>query len=93
MSGADLPDGTAVPQGRGRLGAPLGDRPRRRVPTGVLTEVAGIATSGGTPLVVASRQPGEPPRVLGVIHLKDVVKPGMKERFAAAARAWASAPS
>ena len=52
------------------------------VPSGVLTEVAGIASSGGTPLVVASKQPGEPPRVLGVIHLKDVVKPGMKERFA-----------
>jgi len=35
-----------------------------------------IATSGGTPLVVASDT-----RVLGVIHLKDVVKEGMRERF------------
>jgi len=39
--------------------------------------VDGIATRGGTPLVVA-----DGPRVLGVIYLKDVVKPGMKERFA-----------
>jgi hypothetical protein len=31
-------------------------------------------------------------RVLGVIHLKDVVKGGMRERFAQL-RAWASAPS
>ncbi len=38
--------------------------------------VGGIATSGGTPLVVADRN-----RVLGVIHLKDIVKGGMRERF------------
>jgi K+-transporting ATPase ATPase B chain len=35
-----------------------------------------VSNSGGTPLVVA-----ENGRVLGVIHLKDVVKGGMKERF------------
>ena len=39
-----------------------------------------IARSGGTPLAVA-----EDGRLLGVIHLKDVVKPGIKERFADAA--------
>ncbi len=37
-----------------------------------------IARTGGTPLAVAD---GE--RLLGTIHLKDVVKPGIKERFAA----------
>jgi K+-transporting ATPase ATPase B chain len=52
------------------------------MPSGVLTEVDGIATSGGTPLAVAVQEPGRAPRTLGVIHLKDVVKPGMKERFA-----------
>jgi K+-transporting ATPase ATPase B chain len=36
----------------------------------------GIADSGGTPLVVADGN-----KVLGVIHLKDVVKGGIKERF------------
>ena len=36
-----------------------------------------VARSGGTPLAVASGD-----RLLGVIHLKDVVKPGIKERFA-----------
>src|SRR4029077_13922062 len=47
-----------------------------RIPPG-LTEVTDhIARSGGTPLVVA-----DGPRVLGVIHLKDVVKGGMRERF------------
>ena len=44
---------------------------------GRLTEVTDhIARSGGTPLVVA-----DGPKVLGVIHLKDVVKGGMRERF------------
>ena len=37
-----------------------------------------IARSGGTPLVVADRA-----RALGVIHLKDVIKGGMRERFTA----------
>jgi K+-transporting ATPase ATPase B chain len=42
------------------------------------TLVDGIARSGGTPLAVCRSG-----RVLGVIHLKDVVKPGIRERFAA----------
>jgi K+-transporting ATPase ATPase B chain len=42
--------------------------------------VDGISASGGTPLVVAERTTG-PARVLGVVHLKDVVKSGMRERF------------
>ncbi|MFK4265614.1 potassium-transporting ATPase subunit KdpB [Streptomyces milbemycinicus] len=39
-----------------------------------------ISESGGTPLVVVERTEGAA-RVLGVIHLKDVVKHGMRERF------------
>ena len=46
-----------------------------------------IARSGGTPLGLA-----ENGKLLGVIHLKDVVKPDIKERFARNAAAWASAP-
>jgi K+-transporting ATPase ATPase B chain len=42
--------------------------------------VDGISASGGTPLVVGERTGGTA-RVLGVIHLKDVVKQGMRERF------------
>ncbi len=44
--------------------------------------VDGISAAGGTPLVVAERTGGGVPRVLGVIHLKDIVKQGMSERFA-----------
>ncbi|MFJ4409505.1 potassium-transporting ATPase subunit KdpB [Streptomyces sp. NPDC088910] len=47
--------------------------------------VDGISASGGTPLVVGEivrRDGGTTATVLGVIHLKDVVKAGMRERFA-----------
>ena len=47
----------------------------------VAETVEEIAVSGGTPLVVAERSAGSG-RVLGVVHLKDVVKPGIAERFA-----------
>ena len=43
--------------------------------------VDGISASGGTPLVVAEVESGQPARALGVVHLKDVVKTGMRERF------------
>ncbi|GLX00518.1 potassium-transporting ATPase subunit KdpB [Microtetraspora sp. NBRC 16547] len=42
--------------------------------------VDGISASGGTPLVVGEIADGKA-RVLGVIHLKDVVKAGMRDRF------------
>ncbi|MER7283140.1 potassium-transporting ATPase subunit KdpB [Dactylosporangium sp. NPDC000244] len=48
--------------------------------------VDAVSSSGGTPLVVASRRAGEPARTLGVVHLKDVVKLGMRERFDAMRR-------
>ena len=46
------------------------------LPKEVTAAVETIARSGGTPLVVAENR-----RVLGVIHLKDIVKGGMRERF------------
>ncbi|KXU89111.1 potassium-transporting ATPase subunit B [Paraburkholderia monticola] len=52
-----------------------------RFPTEVSNAVAEVARRGSTPLVVAEK--GEQgARVLGVIELKDVVKGGIKERFA-----------
>ncbi len=49
-----------------------------KTPSEFRQAVERIATSGGTPLAVADGG-----KLLGVIHLKDVVKPGIKERFAA----------
>jgi K+-transporting ATPase ATPase B chain len=50
------------------------------VPTELGDIVDGICAAGGTPLVVGQVSDGKP-SVLGVIHLKDVVKQGMSERF------------
>jgi K+-transporting ATPase ATPase B chain len=47
------------------------------LPSSVSETVSAIARSGGTPLVVCRND-----RVLGVVELKDIVKGGIKERFA-----------
>ncbi|MFY8210631.1 MAG: potassium-transporting ATPase subunit KdpB [Caulobacter sp.] len=49
----------------------------KSIPTELSAAVDRIARSGGTPLAVS-----ENGVLVGVIHLKDVVKPGVKERFA-----------
>ncbi|MCE0968354.1 potassium-transporting ATPase subunit KdpB [Pseudomonas sp. NMI4491_12] len=50
---------------------------RLEMPPALAREVERIAQSGGTPLLVCIDK-----RLVGVIHLKDVVKPGIRERFA-----------
>nr|WP_174267505.1 potassium-transporting ATPase subunit KdpB [Nocardioides zeae] len=50
-------------------------------PPALLAAVEQVSASGGTPLVVAERVGDAPARLLGVVHLKDVVKEGMRERF------------
>lgn len=54
---------------------------RGTVPPDLQPLVERIARDGGTPLVVAERETGSA-HVLGVIYLKDVVKGGIRERFA-----------
>jgi K+-transporting ATPase ATPase B chain len=76
MSGVDL-DGRSIRKGAADaiarwIAAAGGTAPAELEPI-----VEKIAVSGGTPLVVASDS-----TALGVIHLKDVVKEGMRERFA-----------
>lgn len=53
------------------------DAAGQRMPAEVMDDVSQVARHGGTPLVVA-----EGARVLGVIELKDIVKGGIRERFA-----------
>jgi K+-transporting ATPase ATPase B chain len=55
----------------------LADIEAKDVPSDVAAAVDRIARSGGTPLAVS-----ENGKLMGVIHLKDIVKPGVKERFA-----------
>ncbi len=74
MSGVDLPDGQAIRKG-------AADAVMRHLGHGASPEldaaVRKVANSGGTPLLVARND-----RPLGVIALKDVVKPHIRERFA-----------
>jgi K+-transporting ATPase ATPase B chain len=74
MSGVDLPCGVALRKGASDTMAKLTGG---ALVSGVEQAVRKIASSGGTPLVVA--RDGV---VLGVVHLKDVVKPHIRERFA-----------
>ncbi len=80
MSGVDIPqDGRII---RIRKGAPdamfsLIENENHSTPPELKASVETIARNGGTPLVVTLD--GE---ALGVIHLKDIVKGGIKERFA-----------
>ncbi len=86
MSGVDL-DGRSIRKG-------AADAIRRWIEDGGGT-VAGRArrrsSSGSRPR--AGRRSSSPSdaTALGVVHLKDVVKEGMRERFDAAAARWASA--
>src|SRR5579875_2945557 len=76
MSGLDLVDGRSI-----RKGAPdairawVADRGGDAATT-LSAEVERVARAGGTPLLLA-----EDKRILAVIHLKDILKPNMRERF------------
>ncbi len=80
MSGLDLADGGAIRKGAGGAVAAWTRATGGVVPDELAAMVEVISSSGGTPLVVADKADGAA-RVLGVIHLKDVVKPGMRARF------------
>jgi K+-transporting ATPase ATPase B chain len=75
MSGVDM-DGRSIRKGAVDAIANYLKENGSGLPDEVRATVETVARSGGTPLVVA-----ENGRALGVIHLKDIVKGGMKERF------------
>ena len=75
MSGVDI-DGRQVRKGATDSVVEFVHENGGTVPTELMDITDRISRSGGTPLVVADRD-----RCLGVIHLKDVVKGGMRERF------------
>jgi potassium-transporting ATPase ATP-binding subunit len=74
MSGLDLADGSQVRKGATSMVIAWVGGTASDDLDGVITR---ISESGGTPLVVARDK-----RILGVVHLKDIVKEGLKERFA-----------
>jgi K+-transporting ATPase ATPase B chain len=76
MSGVDM-DGTRIR--KGAVDAMLADIGNTSEAARELRQIAeGVAKSGGTPLAV-----GRDGKLLGVVHLKDIVKGGIRERFAA----------
>jgi K+-transporting ATPase ATPase B chain len=76
MSGVNL-GGREIRKGAGDAIAAFVQSRGGHAPTELRTIVDRIARAGGTPLVVA-----ENAKPLGVIHLKDIVKGGIRERFA-----------
>ena len=82
MSGLDLADGSQIRKGAGSAVAAWVSAEGGTPPHDLQMLIDGVSEQGATPLVVASRAPGAAPRTLGVIQLKDVVKPGMADRFA-----------
>jgi len=75
MSGVDL-DGRCIRKGATESVCEFLQEHGGSVPEELLTITNRISRSGGTPLTVADRG-----RALGVVHLKDVVKGGMRDRF------------
>jgi K+-transporting ATPase ATPase B chain len=89
MSGLDL-DGTSVRKGAAESVRQWVRELGGKVPDDLSALVEGVATAGGTPLVVAEARIADRVsvdgdvagvEVLGVVHLKDVVKEGMRQRF------------
>jgi potassium-transporting ATPase ATP-binding subunit len=79
MSGLDI-DGTSVRKGAADSVRQWVVDAGGKAPDDLAPLVEGVATAGGTPLVVAEAT-NSSVEVLGVIHLKDVVKQGMRLRF------------
>ena len=75
MSGVDI-DGHAIRKGAVDAVLTYADK-KENPPADLAPIVERIARAGGTPLAVAKDG-----RILGVIHLKDIIKGGIRERFA-----------
>ena len=76
MSGVDLPDGTKVRKGAAEAIEQYVKSQGGVIPSDLHEQVEKISKLGGTPLTVCENN-----RIMGVIYLKDTVKPGMAERF------------
>ena len=76
MSGVNLPDGTKVRKGASKAIEQYVKSLGGVIPADLREQVDKISSLGGTPLTVCENN-----QILGVIYLKDTVKPGMVERF------------
>lgn len=86
MSGLDLPNEEFLRKGATKsvvawvesFGTPI----TQKQASALFAETERISQLGGTPLVVASKLSRAPAQILGVIYLKDIVKEGLREKFA-----------
>lgn len=76
MSGVNLPNGTKVRKGAAEAIEQYVKAMGGKVPADLHEQVNKVSSLGGTPLTVCEND-----SILGVIYLKDTVKPGMVERF------------
>lgn len=76
MSGIDIEDGTKIRKGSGKAIINYVKNQNGLIPSDLNEKVEKISKLGGTPLVVCVNN-----KILGVIYLKDTVKPGLPERF------------
>ncbi|WP_411699477.1 potassium-transporting ATPase subunit KdpB [Conyzicola sp.] len=85
MSGLDLADGSQIRKGAGSAVIAWVEQ-GKRLASSEHEELEGyienISNAGGTPLVVATKNAEGAGQVLGVVYLKDIVKDGLRERFA-----------
>ncbi len=81
MSGIDLPEGRSVRKGAADSVRRFVGEQGGAIPIELSPIVEEVSNAGATPLVVIDRRRPSGWRVLGVIRLKDTVKPGMRERF------------
>jgi len=75
-SGIDLPNGLKIRKGAFDSIKNLVSRAGNAVPQETAARVTAIASNGGTPLVVSQND-----KIVGVIELQDIIKPGIHERF------------
>ena len=76
MSGTDLPDGTNARKGAVDAVKGFVRSKGGTIPDQLNTEYEKVSRLGGTPLAVCQNN-----EVYGIIYLKDIIKPGIKERF------------
>jgi K+-transporting ATPase ATPase B chain len=75
-SGVDMPDGRRIRKGAYDAIKKISEKAGNKFPEEIAEKVNYISSNGGTPLVVSENE-----KVVGVIELQDIIKPGIQERF------------